>query len=434
MKERDRVGIISLVLLITGIVTVCLPGLIRNKGNLYVQDSVQAVTVTLAHDKGWLPTYQENFKRMGEQTLTQTGIGIKAIPSGTTELYIHQMKATLPTAQTPDLFTWWPTYRVKELIDLNLVSDLSAIWKKHWDEYPKEIRDAFTIEGKMYGFPYGIDYWPVWYNKNIFKRLGLKEPVNWIEFIHICDTLKAAGITPVLASSQYKWPAFIWFEEMVIGQDPDLFEKLCRGEASYTDPGIRKAFTVWRDMIKNNYFSNPSANMMSNAGYLWQKEKYGMVLCGTWYYSNALKANGADPDSIGAFILPSHNPEAGRNIVFEVAPIFTSQNSRNLKAAEKIADWWMGQQGATYFSGIHAIYPANAKSAAPNFPPVKEKLVATIRNEKFRLINRFWEATPVEIGTPAVEKLGEFMLNPDAIDTTLAELQEIADQYWASGL
>nr|WP_320189876.1 ABC transporter substrate-binding protein [uncultured Desulfobacter sp.] len=433
MKERNRIIMIVLVLLITGVGTIFLPRLI-NKENQQESDSAQAGTVTLAHDKGWVPTFQENFTRMGERAFSEIGIGIKAIPSDTTELYIHQMKATLPTAQAPDLFTWWSTYRVKELVDRNLVGDLSALWKKHWDEYPKGLRDAFTLDGKMYGFPYGIDYWPVWYNKDIFKQLELKEPANWTEFIHVCDTLKAAGITPILSTIQYKWPAFIWFEEMIIGQDPDLYEKLCRGMVKYTDPRIRKAFTVWQEMINNSYFSDPSANMMSNGGYLWQEKKHGMVLCGTWYYQSVLRAHGVNSDSIGAFILPSHNPEAGRNIVFEVAPIFTSQNGRNPDAAVKIADWWMGQAGAAYFTRIHATYPGNSNVSTENLPPVKEKLIATIRNEKFRVLNRFWEATPVEVGTPAVEKLGEFMMNPDSLDEILAELQEIADQYWSSDI
>lgn len=432
MKERTIAVIVGFVLVIIGLLIFFSQKLVREDDRVS-GDLRQADTVTLAHDKGWLPTFQRNFTHMGERTFREVGVGIKAIPSDTTELYIHQMMATLPTEQAPDLFTWWSTYRVKDLVDRHLVGDLTELWEKHWDEYPGGIRDAFYIDGKMYGFPYGVDYWPVWYNKQIFKRLGLSEPETWSEFIEVCKTLKAAGIAPILASIQYKWPAFIWFEELIVGEDPDLFVDLCHGKVNYEDPGIRKAFEIWRDMIRKGYFSEPAANMLSNGGYLWQQEEYGMVLCGTWYYSNVLLAHGVAPENIGAFILPSHNPKAGKNIIFEVAPIYTSQNGKNSQAALKVADWWMGRDGNEYFASIHGIYPGNSTIQIEYLPPVKKKIIAAIQSEKYRVINRFWEATPVQVGTLTVEKLGEFMLNPDDLDRILMELQEISDQYWSSG-
>ncbi len=387
--------------------------------------------IVLKHDKGWLPSFQQNFTQQGVKAKEKTGIGIKVIPSNTTDLYIHQMKANLPTEQAPELFTWWAGFRVKDLVEQNLIGDLTHIWHKHDTEYLTGIKNAFTINTKMYGFPYGIDYWPVWYNKKIFSRLNLKAPANWDEFTTICDTLKNAGITPILSSVQFKWPSFIWFEEMVMGQSPDLFEDLCMGRAKYTDPLVVKAFNLWKTMIRKGYFTKPSANMMSNGGYLWLKGDYAMVLCGTWYYESVLLAHGVDQDDIGVFILPSHNAAAGNNIIFEVAPVFTAQNARNVDSAQKVADWWMGADGNGYFARLHKIYPANLNVDTTYLCAVKNELLCEIKQKQVRVLNRYWEATPVEICNTAVEKFAEFMLNPQSPEAILASIQDVADQYWS---
>ena len=390
------------------------------------------VTVTLAHDKGNLPVFQENFTLQGEKAKASIGIGINPIPSETTDLYRHQMMATLPTEQAPDLFIWWATFRVKELVDSNFVGDITDLWDKYKDDYSKGMRDAFTIGDKVYGFPYVVEYWPVWYNKSIFARLGLEPPKTWKEFIRVCEVLKSSGVTPILSSLQTEWPAFIWFEEMIIGQDPQLYKDLCLGKAKYTDPRVVAAFKVWQDMIKRGFFTDPSVNMLTNAGYLWNNEQFGMVLCGTWYYSAVLTAQGVDEKNIGTFILPSHNPDAGKNIIFEVGPIFNAKNAENADAAKKVLDWWMGREGNGHFAKLHNAYPGNLKTDIDYLPPVKKQLLQTIKDDNYQVLNRYWEATPTPICEKAVRKFGEFILNPDSLEQILQDIDVIADEYWAA--
>lgn len=244
------------------------------------QTPASPVDVTLAHDKGNIPLFQENFLKQGEMARKAIGVGIRPVPSVTPDLYWHQMMANLPTDQAPEMFVWWSTFRARELVEHGFVTDLTALWDKYADDYAPEIREAFTVNGRVYGFPYVVEYWPVWYNKRIFKRLGLKAPTTWNEFIAVCERLKKAKVTPILCSLQNNWPAFIWFEEMIIGEDPDLYQDLCLGRVKYTDPRVVKACMVWKEMIDKGYFTDPSVNMLTNAGYLWNNEVYGMALCG----------------------------------------------------------------------------------------------------------------------------------------------------------
>ena len=125
---------------------------------------------------------------------------------------------------------------MKDLIDQGLVADTTDLWDKHKAEYSQGLRDAFTFNGKVYGFAYVVEYWGVWYNKEVFAKYNLKVPTTWAEFLKVCDTLKANGVTPMLQSVQQRWPTFILFEEMVARQDPQLYVDLCEGQGQVHRP------------------------------------------------------------------------------------------------------------------------------------------------------------------------------------------------------
>jgi hypothetical protein len=76
-------------------------------------------------------------------------------------------------------------------------------------------------------------------------------------------------------------------------------------------------------------------------------------------------------------------------------------------------------------------YPANAKSDSSFLPASKVNFAKTI-NDGYQVLNRYWEATPTAICEKAVDKFAEFILKPSSVDTVLADLDKIADDYWAT--
>ncbi len=386
--------------------------------------------IFLAHDKGNIPSFQFYFEQQGQKARQDTGFGFTPVSSQTTDLYINRMKASLPTENAPGLFTWWSTRRVEELVERGLVSDLTHLWEKHDSHYPREVRDAYTIDGKVYGFPYSIEYWPIWYNKKIFDRLGIREPETWDDFIEICDVLKTASIDPILTSLQYDWYALMWFAQLIIGEDPDFYRRLCSGEASHADPVVEEALRVYADMIRQGYFSSPSANMFTNAGYLWNNERFGMVLAGSWYYSTVLVDQNVDEETIGVFILPARNPSGGKHIMMESGPIFTAKHSRNREQAEIVADWWMGPEGNSHFSQLFGSFSANKSVDSSYLAPERQKLLSLIKKENCGIVNRYWEAAPIPVVNAAMEALSHFMVNPDTMEnviTALVDAEEAQD-------
>jgi multiple sugar transport system substrate-binding protein/raffinose/stachyose/melibiose transport system substrate-binding protein len=393
--------------------------------------AAESNSLVLMHDKGGNPNYVPFFEDLGKQAMTAVGVGFTQTPYPTTDVFQAAVRAALPTNKAPDLFTWWSTYRMKDLIDQGLVADFTDLWDKHKAEYPQGLRDAFTFNGKVYGLADVVEYWGVWYNKDVFAKYNLKVPTTWAEFLTVCETLKKNKVTPMLQSVQGRWPTFIMFEEMVARQDPQLYVDLCAGKVKYTDPRVKAAFTVWADLIAKGYFTDPSTDLFSDGPRLFASGQVAMIPCGSWYLTQ-LTTNGVPESKADIFILPPVKAAAGKVVIMEASPILVSAKAPNLNAARKVADWWMGPEGNAAFAKMLNQYPANAKSDSSFLPATKVAFAKTIKDGNFRVLNRYWEATPTPICEKAVDEFAKFILKPAMVDTVLADLDKIASDYWAT--
>ncbi|MDA8409081.1 MAG: extracellular solute-binding protein, partial [Treponema sp.] len=279
--------------------------------------------------------------------------------------------------------------------------------------------------------PTSIEYWGVWYNKSTFKKLNLTPPKTWAEFLKVCDSLKAAGVTPMAESVQGRWPAFIMFEEMVARQDPKLYVDLCEGRARYTDPRVKTAFSVWADLINKGYFTDPSTDLFSDTPRLFQQGQVGMVPIGSWYYTT-LTSNGVADADCGFFIMPPPNPKVGNVAIMEAAPIVVAKNAPRLDAARKLIDWMMTPAGSAVLPKALNQFPPTQTADTSFLPKVKVELAAMLVKDKYQILNRYWEATPTAICEPAVDKFAEFILDPSKVDQVLSDLDKLASDYWAS--
>src|SRR5690606_9972975 len=53
------------------------------------------------------------------------------------------------------------------------------------------------------------------YNKDIFRRLGVQPPTNWTEFLELQQKIQGAGITPMLID---QWALADWGVDLVFDQ------------------------------------------------------------------------------------------------------------------------------------------------------------------------------------------------------------------------
>jgi multiple sugar transport system substrate-binding protein len=393
---------------------------------------VFAQSIDFYHDKA---NWQDAFVKVLGGSKAADGVDVKSAPYADTSSYQAAVRASLRTPSAPGLFTWWSGYRMKDLVDAGLVADVSDLWKKYTDAglYSPSLASAYTFNGKIYGIPDLVAYWVVFYNKKVFKEQGIEVPKTWADLEANAAKLKGAGITPFGSTVDGRWPAFIWFQEFLVRNNPDFYAKLMIGQAKYTDPEVTAVFKTWADWIGKGYFTDPSisfgtAGTNALAGEF-AKGKLAMILVGTWYASTLTDA-GMSNDDIGAFIMPNQNASLSPAVIFETGPLLIAQNSSQKADALKVADYWMSATAQQAWVNAQDFPPVNkdvkAKSA------LISDLVTQINTGNYNQINRYWEATPPEIAEAAVDELGNFMLHPDTAAQVQQNLQALADKVWAT--
>lgn len=102
-----------------------------------------------------------------------------------------------------------------------------------------------TKDGEPFAIPFAAVSHGIYYNKDIFKELGLTQPKDWDEFLTYCQTIKDAGYIPLANGLADEWditevvfmsiaPNFIGGMEGRLAYD--------RGEKKFDGPEVVKLF------------------------------------------------------------------------------------------------------------------------------------------------------------------------------------------------
>jgi multiple sugar transport system substrate-binding protein len=395
------------------------------------QGTYAATMLKLAHDK---TTWNAWFNDEGKAALTATGVGWQGSPYADTSTYQAALRTSGATSKVPDLFTWWSGWLLKDMVDAGYAADVTSLWNKDSKYYSKGMRSALTFNGKTYGLPVNLAYWVVLYNKHVFAKYHLKPPTTWAQFMALSKTLRSHGVTPMAATVDGRWPSFIYFEELLVRSDPTLYQRLMAGKAKYTDPGVVKVMKLWAQLIKAHDFTNPSSVTFGTGsnGLLkyFKQGKVAMVEIGTWYEATLIAADIKSGRDYGAFIMPNINPKAGKIVIFEVGPLLVAAHGSNKDDAMKAASWFMSKDGQQKWINLTGFMPA--RTGVKSSLPVDQELVRTVNKGHYKLLNRYWEATPHDIVEVAVDQFSKFMLHPDDPMSILNAIQHQADQTWSS--
>jgi len=388
-------------------------------------DKSERTVIDFYFDKGG---WTDVFNGLGELMLEKTGTGFKMVPYSDTTSYQTTIKQSMQTNNPAPLFTWWSGFRMKELVDAGYVEDLTDEWKNYYEKagLSPDLADAFSVDGKIYGAPLNVSYWYTYYNKKVFDQYGLKEPETWDEFIAICDKLLENGITPIGLQNE-PWFSFVWFSELLVRYDADLYDRLMVGEVSYTDPEVIKCVEIFKDMIEKGYFavSNDSEKELLPE---FVKGNIAMLHFGGWYQGTIENA-GLEPETdFSAFLLPSMSGEPV--VIYETGPITVSKNAANKEAALAILREYYSKESQEYISKEMGWSPLVPGVEADS--QIVNKLVSQIKEKGYRQVQRYWEATAPQISEFAADEYVKLALNPESYMEVLEAIQAEAENYWNS--
>lgn len=163
-------------------------------------------------------------------------------------------KTLVASNSIPDVFfswtgTWGGNFiRGNRAVDLSPVIGPDTEWGK---TFAPAALDAFVYNGKNYGIPLYLDAKFMGYSKPMFAELGLSEPANLEELLAACDTIKAAGHTPIALGNKEPWVAIHYLGQLLAYNVPrDVLERDFEpASASYTDPGYVAALNQFKQIV-----------------------------------------------------------------------------------------------------------------------------------------------------------------------------------------
>jgi multiple sugar transport system substrate-binding protein len=380
----------------------------------------------LYNDKG---AWSQYFEGVGK--LSKDQIGLSMTPVGYTDepTYEAFIKASFRTNNKPDLFTWTTGGRLEEIVKAGQVAETTDLWNSAIaaGDLSKELAGYYTYGGKQYCVPLNISYWVMFYNKKVFDTAGVKPPTTWDELLSAADALKAKGVTPFYHTSVLF--SFVWFQQLLIGTDPELYNNLATGKAKYTDPGVVAVMERWKGMIDKGYFSDAGSKEQPEV--MLKSGKAAMGLWGTWFNTSMTKAGMKPGEDYGMFTVPNVNPSLTKTTVaFESGPLCTLAKAPDPAANTKFLQWWLQPAAQEKWANSRGDVSANPKVTIPD--PGLSSIAKSAGGDKISLANRYFEAAPAPVLTAALDGFGAFMVDPSSYKKQLENIQKAADEHWKS--
>lgn len=381
-------------------------------------------TISFYTDKAaWEPTFDEmNSVSSGEGlTLDFTGY---SDPTA----YDAFIKQAFQTNQKPDLFTWHTGDALKQLVDQGLIAETTSLWAEAESAglVPEGLIDNYTYDGKQYCVPLNVVYWAMYYNKHVFDEHGITIPTTWDELMDASAKLKEAGVTPFHQMNFIF--EFVWFQQLVMGNDPAAYEGLQTGDASYLDDSVVAAMNEWKKMGDAGYFIDPG--VQTDPQTLLSTGQVAMANFGTFFTGQLTGIDQVSGEDFGIFLIPNMNPAVDKKqVVIETGPLCVGAGSANEQAALDYSAWWFTDAAQKKWSESRGDVSFN-----PNVPmddPELAALIESVNQSDVQIQKRYLEATPVPIYTMETEVMGEFVTNWGDPMVALQKMQDAADAYWA---
>ncbi len=236
-------------------------------------------------------------------------------------------KTLVASNSLPDIyFSWTGTWgenfvRGKRAVDLSAVIGPQTEWGKTLGQAAVK---AFVYNGGYYGVPLYLDAKFMGYNKTIFSDLGIAVPEDFDGLLKACDTIRAAGITPISVGNKEAWPLVHYIGQILAYNVPTatLERDFDPKTAEYTDPGYVASLEQFRQ-LQDRCTDGAQMNGVSyqTAIQAMSDRKSAMYYQEIIEFDSAASSETAlKPEEFGFFKLPAPKDARGDPMALEGAP------------------------------------------------------------------------------------------------------------------
>lgn len=184
------------------------------------------------------------------------------IESAQNDPYKEKIKVVIAGDDAPDIYWSWCGEFSERFLREGLMLDLTPYLEadQEWSDSLMESQMAkYNKDGVQYGIPFRLDCKLFFYNTKMFEENNLEIPQTWDEFITVCETLKAAGITPISYGNQEKWPSthYIGTLNQLLVSDEVRAVDYTPATGEFSDPGYVEALKYYQTIVS---YANEGVN------------------------------------------------------------------------------------------------------------------------------------------------------------------------------
>jgi len=216
------------------------------------------------------------------------------------------------TADPPDVAAWYAGNRMAPFVKAGLFEPVDDVWEKAgFNDQLKSAAASMTIDGKKWGVPYTYYQWGIYYNKDVYKKVGVAEPKNWDEFVAACEKFSAAGIDCLTTGTKALWPGAGIFDYINLRTNGYEFHMdLTAGKVAWTDDKVKATFANWAKIVPYITKNHAAIDWQDAAALLVQGKAANYVM-GNFAVAT-FKDGGMTNDNLGFMVFPEITPGVPR--------------------------------------------------------------------------------------------------------------------------
>ena len=239
------------------------------------QDKLKLL-VWINGDKGY-----NGLQKLGDEFTRETGVPVTVQhPEGAPEKF----QAAAGAGKGPDIFCW-PHDRAGEWAKSGLIVPIHPR-KALRDEIEASAWQAFTYQGKVWGYPIAIEAIGLIYNKALVKT----PPTTLAELLQLDQSLRAQGKRAVLwdyNKSFFTWPLLAGSGGTIFAKKPD--GSLDTEAVGVNAPGAVQAATMLQGLIRSGVL--PKGAGYSEMEGAFNRGEIAMMISGPWAWDNVKKSH-----------------------------------------------------------------------------------------------------------------------------------------------
>ncbi|MGC4105833.1 MAG: extracellular solute-binding protein [Thermomicrobiales bacterium] len=383
------------------LVSTTTPGAIarQDKRTLYIKGSTRTYP---GEDQAW----QEVVTAFGEEF----GVNVDTRFSGTWDGFIQQLQ-TIRLAQEPvDVITSGANTINSIQARSGVLMDLTEIIKPFRDRFEDYSMNALIIGDHAWGIPMGgVESSAVFYNVDMFKKLGIEPPKTYADTVAIAKTLAEQGeVMPWIhqGKATVMWP--MWFFETYAqttkNKSIETLDLFLKGERKFTSPEEIEAFAAIGRFAQDGVLARESLDTDGDGmRAAFAQQRAAMMYGGTWEIAN-LRAVVTDFE-IGIFEFPLVTDDP--NVISQhgggtspaiALPSFVSEG--NLDLAAQFLEYTSRPAVANKLIAPAAPIGASVKGVESIDDPLAEPLRKTFFPNTIRFLDWIW---PIEVNDAVVD-------------------------------